>query len=128
MAALTEAEKVAVRRHCGYPLFGGQPVQAFGYRFMTHYGTLEFRMENMQDEEATVVRGFLTKLAAFEEAEASVSDNLDTAAAAVWTRNPNEHADRQRLYDSWVKKLLGFFGIPRGPALSGNSRNVSLVV
>lgn len=126
--ALTEAEKVDIRRHGGYPMFGDTPNQAFGYRFMQHYGTLEYRMNHLSDEEAVVVRNYLTNLNQLETDEYSVRDNLDTAEAAVWKRNANEHADRQRLYASWRSKLLAFFGVPPGPSCSRSSRTVSVVV
>lgn len=115
MGTLTDEEKVDVRRHCGYPAFGGQPVQAFGHRFFQHYGTLEFRIENMSAAEEAVLRSYLVRLNQLESDLAGVRENLDTASAAVWTRNPNEHADRERLYRTWVNKLLAFIGVPPGP-------------
>lgn len=127
MAALTDAEKVDVRRHAGYPMFGDVAEQAFGWRFATQYGTLEYRMIHLQDAEATVIRSYITQLNQLEADEAGVRENLDTAQAAVWTRNPDEHADRQKLYASWQKKLLAFFGVPPGPGI-GNSRMISKVV
>lgn len=125
--ALTETEKTEVRRHCGYPMFGDTPNQAFAHRFMTHYGTLEYRMNHLSETELVVVRNYLTALAQLEAAELATGGNLDTAAAAVWTRNPNEHRDRQRLYQSWQAKLLGFFGVPPGPSMMrGNT--IELVI
>lgn len=116
--ALTNTEKVNVRRYCGFPAFGGQPVQAFGHRFYQWYGTLEFRMGNLQAEEESVVRSFLTNLAALEAAVPAASDNLDTAQAAVWTHNSKEVRDRMDLYGKWRRELCAFFGVPPGPGLS----------
>lgn len=127
MGTLTDAEKVDVRRHCGYPAFGGQQVQAFGHRFFQHYGSLEFRIENMSEAEETVLRSYLTRLNQLEEDIAGVRDNLDTAAAAVWTRNANEHSDRERLYRTWVSKLLGFIGVPAGPSMT-RSNSIEVIV
>jgi hypothetical protein len=127
---LTDAQRVDVRRFCGYPLYGGQPVQAFGYRFFQQYGTLEFRMTNMQDAEEAVVVNYLTQLTALETAIYGTSDNLDTDVAAVWTHNKNEQRDREALFDSTRRRLCAFFGIPPGPAfdVSGSGGSIALVV
>jgi len=118
--ALTDAQKVDVRRYCGFPAYGGQPVQAFGHRFYQHYGTLEFRMNNMQTAEETVVTDYLTKLATLEAAVTGASDNLDTDEAAVWKHNRHEVRDRMGLYRMWRLELCKFFGIPAGPGLEGS--------
>ena len=125
--ALTDAQKVAVRRHCGYPLYGGQPVQAFGHRFYQHYGTIEFRMNNMSSDEQTVVTTMLTNLATLETDVLGTRDNIDTSAAAVWTRNKHELAERKALYNEWRLKLCDFFGVPGGPGLRGGN-TIELVV
>lgn len=125
--SFTDAEKVDIRRHCGYQAFGGVPTQAFAHRYFTHYGTLEYRMNNLAAAEETVARDYLSKLNTLEGDEYGVRANLDTEAAAVWKRNAREHAERQALYRSFQRKLLTFFGVPGGPGvLSGNT--LSLVV
>lgn len=126
--ALTDAEKVDVRRYCGFPAYGGQPVQAFGHRFFQWYGTLEFRMNNLQAAEETVVRGFLANLATLEAAVPAASANLDTDEAAVWKHNKREVDDRMALYATWRRELCKFFGVPPGPGLQGNSGNIELRV
>lgn len=126
---LTDAQRVDVRRFCGFPLFGGQPVQAFGHRFYQHYGTLEFRMSNMQDAEEAVVVNYLAQLTALETAIYGTSDNLDTDVAAVWTHNKNEQRDREALFDSTRRRLCAFFGIPPGPAFDvTGGGSITLVV
>lgn len=124
--ALTDAEKTDIRRFCGFPLFGGQPVQAFGHRFYQHYGTLEFRMNNMQETEETVVRTFLTNLRLLEADIPASRCGLDTEQAAVFKRNTNEVRDRTRLYNYERRQLCAFFGIPPGPGLGDGS--ITLVV
>jgi len=125
--AFTDAQKVDIRRYCGYAAYGGLPVQAFGHRFYQHYGTLEFRMNNfLPEEEAVVITTYLANLATLETAIPAASDNLDTDVAAVWTHNKNEQRDRERLFDNWRRRLCGFIGIPPGPEL-GNF-GLSLVV
>ena len=117
--AFTDAEKTDIRRFCGFPVFGGQPVQAFGHRFYQHYGTLEFRLNNMQPSEEVVIRTtYLANLAVLETDVVGTRVNLDTDQAAVWYHNKNEQRDRDRLLDSWRRRLCGFLGIPPGPALS----------
>lgn len=116
--ALTDAEKVDIRRYCGFQMFGGQPVQAFGHRFYTHYGTLEFRMTNMLPEEEVVARQFLTDLHGLEADIPASRDNLDTDQAAVWKHNSKEVRDRTRLYRQWRRELCAFIGIPPGPGLT----------
>jgi len=128
MAALTPAQLVDCRRFCGFPLFGGQPVQAFGHRFYQWYGTLEFRMANASDDEQVVIVNYLTQLNALEAAIYTASDNLDTAQAAVWTHNKNEQRDRENLFDSTRRRLCGFFGIPPGPALADSGGGITMVV
>lgn len=116
--AFTDAEKVDIRRHCGYPMFGDQPTQNFGYRFMQHYQTLEFRLQHFSAEEETAFRKLLTDCGTLETAVIGSTANLDTAKAAVWTHNKNEVRDRQGLYDYSRKKLCDFIGIPPGPAFT----------
>jgi len=113
--AFTDAEKVDVRRHCGYPMFGDQPTQDFGYRFYQHYQTLEFRMQHAQPEEETAIRSYITNCNTLELALLGSSANLDTDQAAVWKHNKNEIGDRSQLYGLWRRKLCDFFGIPSGP-------------
>ena len=124
--AFTTAEKVDIRRFCGFQAFGNSATQAFGHRFSTHYGTLEFRLNNYAPEEETVIRNtYLFNLQTLELAVFSASDNLDTDQAAVWYHNKREVADREALFSLWRKKLCDFIGVPPGP---GFSIGVTLVV
>ena len=126
--ALTNAQKVDIRRYCGFPAYGGQPVQAFGHRFYQWFGTLEFRMNNLQVEEETVVGTMLTTLGTLETAIPGAGANLDTDQAAVWTHNKDEVKDRAALFDLWRKKLCDFFGVPPGPNFGGSGSAIKLVV
>jgi hypothetical protein len=123
----TDAQKVDIRRFCGYPVFGGTPSSFQSYRFFQAYGTLEYRMQNLlPEEEAVITTVYLPNLTTLESAIPTTSDNLDTDVAAVWTHNKNELRDRERLFDSWRRRLCGFIGIPPGPALGDTG--LSLVV
>jgi len=126
--SFTDQEKADIRRFCGYPVFGGQPVQAFGWRFNTQYGALEFKLNNLQAVEEGVIRNtYLTNLATLETAIVGTSANLDTDQAAVWTHNKSEQRDREALFDSWRRRLCGFLGVEPGPAL-GSGGGIRLVV
>lgn len=118
--ALADAQLVDCRRYCGYGNFGQTVTPASGYRFMTHYGVLEYRMANLTVNETTVVSSMLTNLNTLETAIYGASANLDTDAASVWTHNKREVADRVNLY-RWARlELCDFFGVPAGPALAGS--------
>jgi hypothetical protein len=124
LTALTDNEKIATRRHCGYPAYGGTAAGFSSWRFYQVYGLLEFRINNLADGEVTVVRRYLETLASLEAAIPRSSENLDTNQAAVWSRNPNEYRDRERLFDNWRVRLCGFLGIPPGPGVHSNSPNL----
>lgn len=114
--AFTDAERVSIREFCGYPLYGGQPVQAFGYRFFQWYGTLEFRMTNLSSDEETNIRDtHLESLYRLKRAISGASENLDTDEAGPWKHNKNEVQDRINLYAFKRKELCNFFGVPPGP-------------
>ena len=119
-------ELTDIRRFCGYPVYGVGASGFQGWRFFQAYGLLEYRMQNLAPQEETVVRIYLTQLYALESALPSAAATLDTAQAAVWTRNPRELRDRTRLFDDWRRRLCGFMGVPPGPAL-GDGR-IELVI
>lgn len=112
----SEAQRVSIRRYCGYPMFGAQPTQAFGYRYFQHYGTLEFRMSNGSAEEAAAVIAMLATLAALEADLVATTGNLDTASAGPWVHNSKELRDRVELYSFHRLELCNFFGVPPGPS------------
>ena len=124
--AFSDAEKADIRRFCGYPAYGNANSGMQNWRFFQVYGLLEFRMNNLSDAEAAVVRRYLGTLTVLELAVPRAGDNLDTDQAAVWTRNQAEVRDRTRLFDDWRRRLCGFFGVPPGPAL--NDSGISLIV
>lgn len=116
--ALTDSEKVLVRKFCGYPAFGAANVPNWGFRFWGTYGDLEFRMNNMSSDEETQVRTvFLPNLNLLEADIPGVRDNIDTARAAVWYRNPYELRERITLFNYWRRELCDFMGCDYGPRL-----------
>jgi hypothetical protein len=129
--AFSDAEKVDIRRFCGYGLYGGgQPLPASGYRFSTQYGVLEYKLNTLGTAEETVVRTtYLANLATLESdiiGATGVRSNLDTDEAAVWKHNKEEYRDRKRLFDGVRRDFCGFLGVSPGPALS--SGGFSMVV
>lgn len=126
MNPLSDAEKVDIRRFCGYPAYGAAPTGMQSWRYFQIYGLLEFRLSNLSDPEIAILRRYLGTLTTLELAVPATSDNLDTDQASVWTRNKDELAERFQLLDEWRRRLCGFLGIPGGPALAGGS--IALVV
>lgn len=122
----TDAERTDARRFCGYPAYGAGAAGFQGWRFFQAYGLLEYRLTNLSDAEVGVVRTYLSNLLGLESAIPAAATNLDTAQAAVWTRNASEIRDREALLDGWRRRLCGFLGVPPGPALADG--RVTLVV
>lgn len=121
MNPLTDAEKVDLRRFCGYPAYGAAPTGMQSWRYFQVYGMLEFRLTNLSGAEIAIARRYLGSLTSLELAVPSASDNLDTDQASMWTRNKNELNDRVRLFDGWRRRLCGFLGVPPGPAIPNAS-------
>lgn len=118
--AFTEAQKVDIRRFCGYGAYGAGPSGFQGWRFFQAYGTLEFKLSNLDPtEEAVISTTYLANLYTLENAIPAAGANLDTDEASVWKHNKNEVRDREHLFDSWRRRLCNFLGIPPGPHLSG---------
>jgi len=125
--ALSDTEKEAVRYYCGYGMYGLQALPASGYRFSIVYGTMEYKMINLQPGEEDRVRNiFLANLATLEQDTFDVRNNVDTDQAAVWYHNKREIQDRAKLFNYWRLKLCAFLGIPPGEGLA--SGGAALVV
>ncbi len=117
--AFSDTEKTDIRRYCGYPAHGVGGLLE-GWRYYQVYGLLEYRLLWLSGAEEAVVRQYLATLAVLETAVADAGKNLDTDQAAMWTRNPNEVRERVALFDEWRRRLVGFMGVPPGPALARN--------
>jgi hypothetical protein len=116
---LTEQQKVDVRRHCGFPVYGNglsASPPSFGYRYYEQYLILEYRMNNLApEEETTLLNNYLSVCNTLESAIPTASDNLDTDQAAVWYHNKNEVRDRFQLYKLWCIRLCDYLKV-FGPA------------
>lgn len=116
---VSDADKTDIRRFCGYEFYGAGNAGFQSWRtFDTTYGKLEYRLQNLSASEYAVVQQKLTELRGLESALITASAGLDVAQAAVYTRNPNEMAERNRLYREWRLTLCAFIGVPPGDGLS----------
>ena|ERR1700749_1410805 len=112
---LTEQQKIDVRRHIGYPVYGngvGASPPTFGYRYYSWYLILEYRLNNLDpEEETTLINVYLANCNSSFAAIQNASNNLDTDRAAVWYHNKYEVRDRFNLYKLNCKLLIQFLGV-----------------
>ncbi len=118
---LSDPQKTQVRYYCGYGMYGDQAMPANGYRFITQYGELEYKMITLlPDEYDKIVNFFLVNLPVLETDVYGVRNNMDTKQAAVWYWNEKEQRDRTRLYNYFRKELCRFLNIPPGEGLGSS--------
>jgi hypothetical protein len=112
----TDAQLVDIRRFCGYPVYGSGAVVFPAPWTMKQYMALEYKLQNINTDEANVViNTYLTNLTMLESAIPAAGANLDTESAAVWKHNKDELRDRESLFDGWRMRLCQFLGVPPGP-------------
>jgi hypothetical protein len=125
---LTEQQKVDVRRHCGFGVFGnnvGAAPPTFGYRFYTQYLILEYRLNNLADEEYdTLINKYINNCNSLELDIPTASSNLDTDRAAVWYHNKNEVRDRFDLYKLWCRRMMDYLQVEGNATLMNGLRIV----
>lgn len=121
--ALTDAQMTDTRRYMGYQNLGTTMAAnvnqdlvyvQFGMVTMSLYQRLTTLSAS---EEAVLINTYLTPLASLESGIYGAADNLDTAQATVWVRNANEVRDREKLFDSWRRRLCAFLGAAPGPGI-----------
>ena len=127
-APLTDAEKVDIRRFMGYPAYGSGPTLDPFDRTFAMYPQLEFRLNNLQQGELSVIRARLAPLYTAENGLEAASANLDTDRAAVWFHNKDEVSDRSAHLDGLRRRLCQFLGIGPGPELRQSSQNIRMIV
>lgn len=125
----TDAQKVDIRRFCGFESYGtGTVVFPFPW-IERRYLALEYRMNSTTPDEATVLTNIiLPNLYTLELAIPAAGANLDTDAAGPWIHNKREVRDRVSLFNYWRRYLCSFLGIPPGPGLQGSGSNRSITV
>lgn len=129
--ALTDAQITDVRRYAGFQLAGTPPLTSNNDIAYLVFGTRQMslieRLNSLSAAEETVlVNVYLTNLGQLESAIVAAAANLDTDKAAVWERNKSEVEDRERLFDSWRRRMCAFLGFAPGPGLSSSGAQVSL--
>ena len=131
---LSTQDKVDIRRHMGYGFLGaGQPGLMY-FRYFPHYQTMEWRMDNLQDEEITVLQDtYLPVLNQLEMQTAGAgdgadNDTLDTDRAAVWFHNKDEVTDRAALYTYYRKMLCNVMQLPPGPFFELGGSTIRMMV
>ena len=128
---LTDAQLTDVRRFMGYPLAGTTMTitndqDIVHGRFGMVIMSLHQRLTTLSaSEESVLINTYLTNLYTLESAIPATSDNLDTEQAAVWRHNANEQRDRDRLFDSWRRRLCEFIGFAPGPILGDGGISVA---
>lgn len=120
---LTDAQLTDTRRFMGYQLAGTTMTitndQDLVYgRFGMVIMSLHARLTSLSaSEESVLITTYLANLYTLENAIPAVSANLDTDQAAVWKHNAREQSDRDRLFDSWRRRMCAFIGFAPGPGL-----------
>ena len=126
---LTDAELTSIMRYCGYPYRGQGLTTTDVMLFEETYRTLEYRLSDLRETELADIRGRLAALVAIEAALEGAYATLNVGSAAVFTRNPQEMAERRKDFDYQRRRLCGSLEVPPGPALQAiSSRTVRLVV
>lgn len=102
---MTDEEKDAIRRYCGYFLQGdaGQGVRAWGY--YQAEGLLVFRLTRLSTAEEAVALRYVATLKTLES-------NRSEAAAP-------DLQERATLFTDWRRRLCSFLGVLPGPAIAG---------
>jgi hypothetical protein len=131
---LASADKVDIRRFCGYGALGDTRMgggSLMYWQYFSEYNTLEYRMNNLSDDEIALLQGqMLPQLNQLENDIFVSRSNLDTEKAAVWTRNDHEPWDRQDLFNYHRVQLCAFMQLDPGPFFrysSGSGSSVRMV-
>ena len=113
---IAPADAEATRRFAGYPVAAALSLQ--GLDIQSGSTGLDAVLAALSDSQVTMLQGvFLTPLALLESDLTNARDSLDTAKAAVWTRNPAEMAEREALFLATRRRMCAWLGIPPGPGL-----------
>lgn len=127
---LSDADKVAIRRHLNYSVKGDPTVANYGHAYFTMYGQLEYRMNHLAveeeriitganppvdpryiDEDSNVYYGYIAILNYLDSSVAKYDQNLDIKKAGDYEPNPNEMDARTRLYNRFRMGMSRFLGI-----------------
>jgi hypothetical protein len=128
--ALSSQDMVDVRRHTGYGAFGSSGnVSLMYFRYFPSYNSLEYRLNNLTDEEVSVIQdNYLPKITQLENDLYTMREAMIVESAAVFHRNMDEASDRISNLTFYKKLLLSFLQLPPGPFFVGSSACVRMVV
>ena len=113
---LTATEATDARRFAGYAVAAALGLQ--GLDVQGNSIALDGVLAALTDDLCATARTvFLAPLALLEADIAGVRDGLDTAKAAVWTRNPAELAEREALFMSTRRRFCAWLGVPPGSGI-----------
>ena len=125
--ALTEAQATDVRWFMGYSVAGNSTYSAGAERAYSDVSEqalrLDTRLGSLTAAEETRITGYFLPHLRKREAEIQgAAEGLDTAQAAVWTRNTREMDERRRLFRDLRRELCAFLGFPPGSGLAPANR------
>ncbi len=102
-----------------------QPVYSPSYNRTGVGILLSDRLDHLTSaEENILVDIYLDKLETLETDVLLAGDNIDTAEAGPWKANPREQADREKLFNSWRRKMCAFLNFEPGPGLEGGGLSI----
>lgn len=124
---LTAAQITDIRWFMGYSVRGSDANASTAEPVYTRAApasvSLETRLATLSAaEESRVTAHFLPNLHKREAEVQGTAASLDTAQAAVWTRNPREMDERRRLFNDLRRDLCAFLGFPPGSGLFRSHR------
>lgn len=110
--ALTDAQKVDIRRHLGYGMRGDNPTAIDVLYARNTNPWLEDRLVHLTDEEEAWVSDRLTLLNDMEQEYFDCRDNFDTLQAGSFKQNPDEAKLRRKMLTKARKELAVFLEVP----------------
>lgn len=110
--ALTEAQKVDLRRHLGFGMMGDNPTATDVVYGRNVNPWMEDRMVHLTADEEAFVVDRLSLLNDMEQEYFDSRDNFDTLAAGSFKQNPNEAKQRRSMLVKARKELARFLDAP----------------
>lgn len=115
--ALSDRQKQAIRRLCGYSTSVREINSFDAWRFYQSSGTLDYRISVLVPVEIKVVIQYIETLLVLE---ANLpQDNMGDVIVdtTTWRPDIDEVRSKHSMFDDWRRRLCGFLGVPAGPKL-----------
>ena len=125
--ALSEAQKLDVRRYAGYPLVSPDPefVDPAIVNVPGQVRSLGDWLDDLSAEQETVLTDlYLANLTTLETGQLDALENVDASAAGTWKSNPREISERRRMFNQWRRDMCNFIGVDPGPGLGSGGMNL----